>query len=124
MKVLLICCAFCVGGLVAYVLIENWRFDQHQLTRALYELTPLGTSYSDALARVAKRFPSAQENEHVGFYRQDRTPATVVGVKSIHVLVGRYYQFPIGTTYVEAYWGFDSRGKLIDIWVLKTTDSL
>ena len=51
---------------------------------------------------------------------RDRLPETV-GVTSIEAEVGRYW-LPFCTT-VTAFWGFDSEGRLIDVWVWKTPDA-
>jgi len=42
---------------------------------------------------------------------------------SIRAEVGSYWGVPF-QTYVTIFWGFDSDGKLIDIWVWKTRDVL
>lgn len=64
-----------------------------------------------------------------GFWRQESyEPMTVVGVSSIRVNLGDYRSaltfFFLFITNVTAFWGFDAEGKLIDIWVWKTTDAL
>lgn len=46
-----------------------------------------------------------------------------IGVKSITARLGEYVSFPVGfTTVVEASWGFNEEGKLIEVWVNKAVD--
>ncbi len=55
-----------------------------------------------------------------GFLKMDVVPTAVVGVKSIHVPLGEY-RSPMTTT-VVAYWGFNERDELTDVWVWKKSE--
>ena len=62
-------------------------------------------------------------SSHVGFLRQDPPPSRVVGVKSIKAKLGDYWSFPFLRTSVVAYWGFNEKDELVEVWVWKTTDA-
>jgi hypothetical protein len=58
-----------------------------------------------------------------GFLKQEPGgPAHEVGASSICGRLG-HYSLPFRTD-VMAYWGFDTNGYLIDVWVRKDTDAL
>jgi hypothetical protein len=42
-----------------------------------------------------------------------------VGVQSIRAIVGKYQRWLVVTIAVEAFWGFDDEGRLIDLDVRK-----
>jgi hypothetical protein len=91
----------------------------------LYRITPLGTSYETATNKLSKDFGHISFSDKTGFMRHDwPAPPELVGTKSIEVYLGEYYQFPAGKTGVAAYWGFDNKDRLIEIWVRKDTDSI
>ena len=47
----------------------------------------------------------------------------IVGSSSLEMHLGEYRELPIPlSTDVTAFWGFDGNGRLIDVWVWKTTD--
>jgi len=91
---------------------------------SLIKRTPLGSSSSDVRAFVAKE--GWLDRSYVGtsgFYKQEPgEPAHEVGVSSICGQLGHYW-LPFRTD-VTAFWGFDTNGHLIDVWVWKTTDAL
>ena len=91
------------------------------IRNSLLKQTPLGSSF-DQVRSFAERQGWRPHGEWNGFQRQEagKLPETV-GVTSIEAEVGRYW-LPFCTT-VTAFWGFDSEGRLIDVWVWKTTDS-
>jgi hypothetical protein len=98
---------------------------QASIENKLYKITPLGTSFEVATNELAKRFGTIYSSDSTGFVEQDwPEPPRVVGVKSIEVDLGDYHASPIATVSATAYWGFDDKDKLIEIWVWKTVDSL
>jgi hypothetical protein len=102
---------------------SDLRRNAEKIEASLLLLTPLGSSPEAVLEVVkAKRWKTAGYRLN-GFYRQ-RPKAEVVGVSSIEASLGDYWFFPIGTTNATAFWGFDENGRLIQIWVWKTTDTL
>jgi hypothetical protein len=90
---------------------------------SLLKQTPIGSSLSDVRAFVAKR--GWLDRSYVGtngFLKQEvGSPIQVVGVSSICGQLGHYW-LPFRTD-VTAFWGFDANGRLIDVWVWKTTDA-
>jgi hypothetical protein len=111
------------------VFIVRARFDPLRqsnavITQNLEKITPLGISYEKAAELLTKRFARVDKNEKTGFFLQEITHHEVVGVRSIEVHLGDYFQAPLGRTSVDAFWGFDSNGRLMKIWVWKTTYSL
>jgi hypothetical protein len=90
---------------------------------ALLRITPLGSSKEDVLRAIEKQGWKHGPIENVGFLKQiPSRRMEVVGKKSIEAHLGEYgFLF---RTSVDAFWGFDNEGKLMDVWVWKTTDSL
>jgi len=86
--------------------------------------TPIGSPFSEVIRKLSDRGYKPVPSE-LGFYRQElgESPRTV-GVSSIKVQLGDYWVVPFVTTSVDAFWGFDSDGRLIEVWVWKTTDCL
>jgi hypothetical protein len=117
----LLLCILLVGACAG---ITHWRYNADRLNQALNQMTPIGSSYDDVWRTVSAKYAKTQRNDNAGFLRQDAPKSRVVGVKSISANIGDYYAFPIGTTSIVAYWGFDRDNRLIDIWVWKSTDSI
>ncbi len=109
---------------VSIVICSSLRRSEAAITRKLERLTPLGTQYAIAAHELESHFGRIQKNKTTGFLRQEGPRQEVVGAMSIEIHLDDYYHFPIGTTLVDALWGFDKEGKLLEIWVWKTTDSL
>jgi hypothetical protein len=116
------CLGFCVLGTLG--LFSFLRHGEKFIEKSLLEETPLGASFEVVASKLTKHYGKIEKNPNAGFLCQDRPGSSLVGVKSIRVELGDYYHFPIGTTSVTAFWGFDKDGKLIKIWVWKTADSL
>src|SRR5215469_5073430 len=125
MKRLAIASIVCtVAAIFLFFALNPLRHSATSIENRLYRITPLGTSYETATNKLSKVFGNISFSDKTGFMRQDAlAPPELVGTKSIHVYLGNYYQIPIGTTAVGAYWGFDNTDKLIEIWVRKDTDS-
>lgn len=115
---------FILVAAVVWLASNQFRYNESRIQAYLYRLTPLGTSYEESLRRISKKYEKFEKNETGGFWRQDLSPARTVGSKSIQVHVAEYFHFPIGKTCIVAYWGFDKDGRLIEIWIWKTTDSI
>ena len=126
-------CLLVSALLVLMVIPSNpLRKSEKKLHAWVLAETPMGSSMEDVAKAIERqkwqRDPG--HNEELGFYRQQGFIG-VVGSKSIHADLGDYreWHFPIvgykdWATWanVEAYWGFDEHGKLIDIWVRKSWD--
>lgn len=94
------------------------------IERALLREKPLRTTKAQIerwLLREKRLNPSSSQ---VGFLRQDPPPSRVVGVSSIKAKLGEYRRFPFQRISIVAYWGFDEKDELIEVWVWKTIDAL
>lgn len=107
-----------------FILSNPLRRDELSIETGLAHITPLGISFEEAAAKTQEHYSRIEKNTNSGFLRQDSSGQRTIGVKSFRVHLGDYHHFPIGTTSVDAFWGFDDRGRLMEIWVWKTTDSL
>ena len=106
--------------------ISVWFFSHSYLRSeasiraSLLKLTPIGTNATEVRLFVKKQgwlVPNYIGN--TGFLKQvSGLPSEVVGVTSIQGNLDDFLN-----RNVTAYWGFDSSGNLIDIWVWKTYDA-
>lgn len=100
------------------------RTDAETIRRNFLAQTPVGTSFEDVMGKLSARGYRAIPSLTAGFLRQEKGQlAVTVGVSSIRADIGDYWTFPFLTTSVSAFWGFDAEGKLMDIWIWKTTDA-
>lgn len=60
---------------------------------------------------------------NTGFYDQRTRPARETGAQHFRASLGDYQDIPWEAN-VTVFWGFDQNGRLIDLWVWKTWDSL
>jgi len=88
--------------------------------------TPIGTSMEEVVGIVEKNVERKGWNVYYngvndrGYVHPDTSE--VIGTQSIDVYLGSYREFwEVG---VSAYWAFDDDGKLIDVYVGKTANSL
>lgn len=124
----LICLCMAVSSLgVACFGNENGslRKSPAAIREVLLSKTPIGSSINSTIAWLARdghQKPLISKTS--GFLKQEGSGNSVVGVQSVSISLGEYHSFPFGfTTSVEAYWGYDADGRLVDIWVWKTTDA-
>ncbi len=119
--------------IVAIILLLNpLRRSQEQIKNDILKLTPMGTSMEDVIKIIeSKKQWEIDYISHEHGYRRPGTPEysdialgreTIVGEKSIRVLVGEYRNIFI--TSVTVFFGFDKNSKLIEIYVWKDKDSL
>ena len=94
---------------------------------SLLRSTPLGSSSQQVRAFLERRgWLSTNYIGSTGFLKQENgAPAVEVGATSFRGELGHYCSLPyLFQTSVTAFWGFDTNGHLIDVWVWKTTDGL
>ena len=85
-------------------------------------ITPIGSSFDEVNSEVGSReWDLSYASRSVGFSDQRTRSGKVVGHMSIRASLGNYQGIPFVTN-VTVFWGFDSAGSLIDIWVWKTKD--
>ena len=109
---------------VVFMLRNPLRRNEREIEAHLYLITPVGSSYVVAVSKLGGCYSQLQSYGNAGFFKQELPQCKTVGAKSIKVDLGEYYHFPIGMTSVVAFWGFDQNGKLLEVWVWKTTDSI
>ena len=100
------------------------RRSEGYLTQYILELMPLGTEFDrvSEYIQAKKWLVSSASTEH-GFLRQDGKRPFTVGAKHIRASIGEYQGFPFIVD-VTVFWGFDDKGRLIDVWVWKTANGL
>lgn len=99
------------------------RKDADSLREYFLAQTPVGTSIDEVLKKLRADGYIPLPNMASGFVRQGSGKEDlVVGQSSIKAKLGNYWSLALLTTSVTAYWGFDSSGHLVDVWVWKTTD--
>lgn len=116
----------CIMGLVvmATSLFANpMKKAPSEIEQTLLREKPLGTAKAEIERWLIHEKKLTPVTSHVGFLRQDPPPSRVVGVTSIKAKLGGYWGFPFLRTSVVAYWGFNEKDELIEIWVWKTTDA-
>ena len=92
-----------------------------QIRKQLLEKTPIGSDMAKVLMFCALEKLKCNRSDTAGYLDQDTGKG--VGVKSIWGVLTERKTTPLTITTVEVYWGFDNDGRLIDIWVWKTTDA-
>ena len=103
----------------------NLRKDNDKIRSDLLKETPIGMSFDKVTSKL-ESMNLETEPSNTGFHKQERASSEIIGVRSIRVFLGEYREvraFPyLFLTTVDALWGFDEDGKLIEIWIWKTTD--
>ena len=116
-------------SLVSFAMI-GWKLaglrrSETELRDSLLTATPIGST-RDAVDALKKkqRWKSESVRLNAGFFKQEAGKQnTIVGVSSVRATLGNYWTFPFLATDVSAYWGFDDKDRLIDVWVWKTIDA-
>ena len=91
------------------------------IRESLLSQTPIGTNSTEVRAYVdGHGWLVRNYVGHTGFLKQEfgKKKDEVVGVTSIQGNIGDY-----GPMNITAFWGFDSKNQLIDIWVWRTFDA-
>lgn len=95
--------------------------NENQIKKQLLEKTPVGSNMEQILAFCSQEKLKCNRSDTAGYLDQDS--GEVVGVKSIWGVLKEQKATPLTITSVSAYWGFDKDGRLIDVWVWKTSDT-
>ena len=89
---------------------------------SLLGIAPIGTLKDEVVRAIEKKGWTHSALRDTGFTKQASShPMEIVGKKSIEAHLGEYGLFL--KTSVDAFWGFDEDGKLLGVWVWKTTDA-
>lgn len=88
----------------------------------LLRATPKGSSIEQVLNFCRSRGLQCDRSDTAGYLDQDTRK--VVGVRSVwtNLREERNSALPIIST-TSAYWGFDREGRLLDVWVWRTSDA-
>jgi hypothetical protein len=113
-----------IAAAIGVRVVTDWRRSSDETIRErLLEAAPLGSSLSEVEAVVKNGRWPYEVHARRGFYDQRVRPARVVGAQHIEANLGDYLNIPIPLpSNVTVFWGFDPDGRLIDVWVWKTTD--
>jgi len=111
-------------SLIAAGCISPLRQPEARIQASLLQKTPLGETSQEVKEYVEKRgWLDHSYLGNTGFLKQETGSRSVeLGTTSIQGNLGHYWSWPVFRTDVTAFWGFDGNGRLIDIWVWKTTD--
>jgi hypothetical protein len=121
MKALGVTSLLLVAGLIAFAGIiaaldsNPLRRSEGQIRQWVMQKTPLGSSREEVMAAIAKE-PWLGHPKFGGV-------GTPPSVTDIDAKLGSYQGFPWYCR-VDAYWSFDSQGKLTDVHVIRGCDSL
>jgi hypothetical protein len=126
---ILVAVALVVVVATAWFARPSLRRPESSIRASLLKQTPLGSTSQEVRALMERRgWLDRHYVGSTGFLKQDPgVPAVEVGVTSIRGELGHYWQLPRPLPFrtdVTAFWGFDKEGRLIDLWVWKTTDAL
>lgn len=99
------------------------RKSEDKIQAQILDHVPWGTDISELVKYLKVRNCEIRFiDKNDGFLDQRVRPAKVTGEMSIRANFGNYREF-FFLTNVTVYFAFDRDGKLIDIWVWKTTDA-
>ena len=112
---------------LAAILIASFnplRRPEAEIRSNLLSEVPLGSSIAQVQSQIHRHgwtlsYPLA----NTGFLDQRTKPNREVGVKHFRASLGDYQDIPWEAN-VTAFWGFEETGKLMDLWIWKTWDSL
>ncbi len=100
------------------------RRSEESLRENLLKDVPLGSSMLQVQEQIGRLDWKIEVIDlESGFHDQRLRPSVITGAKSIEAYAGHYQGFPWRAD-VSVHWAFDERGRLTDIWVWKTFDSL
>jgi hypothetical protein len=128
LRALVVLTALLAAVVVAFIAIlyaasNSLRRSPEQIRASLLRDCPPGTDMEAVRSFLDQRgWRDQHYDEGRGFSNPD-APAVAIGAQSLHADLGRYYELiPPLPTWVEAFYGFDANGRLIDIRVRKTMD--
>lgn len=107
---------------------HHLRRSEASLKVSLLKTTPPVCSFADVWTLAEKEgWLDRGHGTNYGFCPAyiggPRDATEMIGVKSIRGHLGHYWVCPWRMD-VTAFWGFDTDGRLIDVWIWKTADSL
>ena len=105
-----------VVGLSLSTATDLKRKPDDVVRQLLLEEAPLGSTMQE-VARVVERhdWETRRVDDSRGFFHQRVQPSREVGSRHIEAYAGNYSV--LFRTDASVYWGFDTDGRLIDVWV-------
>ena len=94
--------------------------DEQSIRTEILRRTPLGSTMEQVNAYCAAAQLSCHSSNTAGYV--NRSTGVVVGSKSVWGIVENHKIGPLLISTSAAYWGFDSNGKLLDVWVWTTME--
>jgi hypothetical protein len=122
-NIVVACITLGLAGIAAFVIFSGQSLwgPSDAIRRRLLGVTPLGTDFNE-VDRVLTKRAISHDLRNTGFIPGGGANlANTVGVKSIHADLGDYRMILV--TSVTANYGFDVRGKLIEVEVKKEVDA-
>lgn len=109
------------AGVVVLILVTAVRLtSEGESRRELLNITPVGSTFETVLAVCGKRHWRCSQSTTVGYLNQDN--GVVVGSRSIWTAIRDANVLFVLSSDTEINWGFDSNGKLLDIWTRHSID--
>jgi hypothetical protein len=100
------------------------RRPEAEIRADLLREAPLGSSTAQVETMIRRHgWKLSGPLANTGFYDQRTRPARETGAQHLRASLGDYQDIPWEAN-VTVFWGFDQSGRLMDIWVWKTWDSL
>lgn len=109
--------AFLAG---CFVVMDPLRKPVEEIRGQLLREKPLGTSSVEIERWLIVDKKLAPKRANTGYFTNR---GVTVGFSSISAGLGEYKTFSLLAASVEAFWGFDEHGFLIDVWVRKSVDA-
>ena len=92
-----------------------------QVRTELLQRTPIGAAIDQVMAFCASEKLLCKHSNTAGYLNQRN--GKTVGVQSVWTVLSEQRPTPLTITTTSCFWGFDKDGRLVDIWVWKTTDA-
>jgi len=94
---------------------------EEQVRADILQKTPIGIDMNQVMAFCASQKLVCKSSNTAGYLNQHTSK--IVGVKSVWTVISEQRLTPLTITTKSCFWGFDKDGRLIDVWVWKTTDA-
>jgi hypothetical protein len=111
--------------LLTVILFNPLRYSADTIRGGLEKAIPIGSHIDDVEQVLQRMYPSQMMKSSLGFYKVEGGGlAKTVGVSSIRVHLGEYWSLLLFRTAVDAFFGFDENGRLVEIWVWKNAEGI
>lgn len=104
----------------AAMLLTACSAGQH-FRQQLLDEAPLGSAMEQVASLCIREKLTCKRSTTAGFVNRDT--GAVVGTQSMWAVVDER-RYGLVTSTLEAFWGFNADGKLLDVWVWRTFDAI